>query len=216
MNRPLENQTIEWWEPWVTLLFLLCLFPLSVGLSLLLEQIFPGLSSPLSLALSLIVWLVLPVIQCTMKYGPIKFEELLLTRKDFMILGIALILDFWAFGLTVGPEGFSMDEDLRKISSFQYWAVVSKSILFGPFLEELLFRRYLGEIFASLYSPTRAVFLVTIIGTLLHMHSDISWFSILWHIFASLLFTVVYFNSRLGVSFVLHSFHNTMVHLLIR
>ena len=150
------------------------------------------------------------------KYGPIKFEELFLTRKDFVILGIALILDFWAFGLTVGPEGFSMDEDLREISSLQYWAVISKSILFGPFLEELLFRRYLGEIFASLYSPTRAVFLVTFISTLLHLHSDISWFSILWHIFAGLLFTVAYFNSRLGVSFVLHSFHNTMVHLLSR
>ena len=126
------------------------------------------------------------------------------------------MLDFWAFGLAVGPEGLSMDEDLKEISSFQYWAVVSKSILFGPFLEELLFRRYLGEIFASLYSPTSAVILITIIDTSLHLHSDISWFSILWHIFASLLFTVTYFNSRLGVSFVLHGFHNTMAHLLIR
>lgn len=133
-----------------------------------------------------------------------------------MILGVSLIIDFWAFGLVVGREGILMDEGLRGLSGFQYWAVISQSILLGPFLEELFLRRYLGEIFAALYSPTKAFFLVVIIGASLHLHSDISWFSILWHVFTAVLFTLAYFNSRLGVSFYLHGFHNALVHLLSR
>ena len=57
---------------------------------------------------------------------------------------------------------------------------------------------------------------IVCIGTLLHWHSDITWFYIFWHFFLAGVFTLAYMNSRLGVVVLLHSFNNTMAVLLSR
>jgi len=135
--------------------------------------------------------------------------------KEFFALGGALIVDILFFGLTVGRSGFQSVEGFNALAGFEYWAIVLKLTVFGPFMEELFMRRYLWEIFAFLYSPPRAFLIIVCVGTAFHMYSGIALFNILSHIFASSLFTLTYIKSRrVVVPFIVHSFHNTLIQIL--
>jgi len=215
LEKILKVKDIKWWEPWVLLISYFGLLIFCTILRIPLERTYPELSATFYSDLVALISLLIPLIYCLWKYGIFPINELIPGRQDFVVLVVAFLVEILFFGLTVGRTGFQMDEELKALQGFQYWAIVLKFTVFGPLIEELFLRRFLWELFEFLYSPVKAFFILVFIGIALHMHSGISWFDILWHIFAASLFTLTYIKSRrVVVPFIVHSFHNTLIHLL--
>ena len=220
MESHLNTPSVRLQDAWISLGIFLGIFFGSTFISVFVkvESVFPGLSSDFRLDLFATIALLVAVAYCISHYGTIHAEEFILRKRDVVVLGIALLIVFWSFGLTVGRDGIPSDlpEELGTLTGFQYWGRIFKLTIIGPILEEILLRRFFLEILAIRYSVVIAVLTTISVDTVLHMHTDISLFVFLWHVFQATVFTLAYIKSRLGVAVLVHGFHNTLVLLLAR
>lgn len=177
---------------------------------------------PFSLSLELLNLLVKTPVDviiiafCIFRYGGINLNELILNRRDALLLLVALLIEFWVFGLLVGPDRLKthLHESIKDLSIGQYYVAVLTIVGLVPFGEEVVFRRYFLEIQRQHYSTEISVLLTATAATLFHF--EFSWPPLLWHFFQQALFSVVYVKSRLGVAVLVHAFVNAMVLFLSR
>lgn len=219
MRPALKNENIPQLEGWSIVLFLFLLgFFSNLLLFLSAESFFPSLPIDLLvLVMKILVYLAIFAF-CMIRFGGIGPVELVPDRRDALILLIALVIEFWVFGLLVGSEGLRNDrhEVIRGFPASQYWLAVSIVVGWGPLLEEVVFRRYFLEIQRQHYSTTMALLITASVGTLFHVNLEFALFRLVWHFFQQVLYSVVYVKSRLGVSVLVHAFVNALVLFLSR
>jgi membrane protease YdiL (CAAX protease family) len=216
MEEKLKKNIVYPWYPWVILLGQLSLYVVLFITVLIISFISPAIPGGFIAAHTNQFALLLIILMLINQYGMFSFSEFLPRGKDYAILAIGLIIKFWTFGLLVGKEGMKADSDIMALAGFQYGFAIANLIFIGPLLEEIFLRRYFYEMLATLYSREMAVGLTVCISALLHWHPDFTGFEFLWHSFSALLFTMAYVMSRLGVSVLLHSFHNVLYFALWR
>jgi len=110
---------------------------------------------------------------CVRRYGALRLTELVPTRKDFLMVGIALFITLWIFGLLIGPErlGNLRHEGLKHLSSLHYGLGLFVVVGLAPLFEEIIFRRYFLEIQREYFSTGTALLITTTAATLLHIDS---------------------------------------------
>lgn len=175
------------------------------------EKVIPGFVSRFTALYSTTITGTLALSYCGWRFGRITSRDLYPRRKDFIVLGLSVIPIFFYFGLTVGREGVvsEMHEAIRGLPKYQYWLSVLNVLVITPFLEESIYRRYLLEIFRLHYPTSTSVVLVAGIAT--GFHWGLPFWSLVFTFFAQLLFGLVYANSRLVASTLVHSFMNMFV-----
>jgi len=212
-----KSEEIPQIDGWGIVIFLLLLEFLSVFLLIFIEKnLFPSLSSAL---LSLVVQIfdyVLILVFCLTRFGSIDLVELVPDRRDALILIVALLIEFWVFGLLVGSEGIRNDshKSLQELATSQYWVALFCLIGLVPLVEEGVFRRYFFEIQCQHYSTTMAILITAGVASLFHFPGSL--FNFLWHFLQQVFLSLVYVKSRLGVSVLVHVFINAMVFFLSR
>ena len=154
---------------------------------------------------------------CIRRYGGFHLSELVPTRRDYIMVGIALFITLWIFGLLIGPERLANErhESLKHLSSLHYGLGLFVVVVLAPLFEEILFRRYFLEIQRERFSSCEALLITTAAATLFHIDSlenltIIILGSILWQG----LFGLLYLQGRLITSVLTHSFYNGFVMLL--
>jgi len=154
MHSFLKREEVSQLEAWGILFFIFFLeFASHLLVSFTNVIIFPSLSMGfLVLATKTFVYTSVLAF-CMSRFGKINLLEFVPDRKDLVILVFALLAEFWIFGLLVGPEGIRNDryEAIKNLSSFQYYGAFLAIVVFVPFLEESLFRRYFLEIQSQHY-----------------------------------------------------------------
>ena len=154
---------------------------------------------------------------CVRRYGALRLTELVPTRKDFLMVGIALFITLWIFGLLIGPErlGNLRHEGLKHLSSLHYGLGLFVVVGLAPLFEEIIFRRYFLEIQRENFSTGTALLITTIAATLLHIDSlENLTFTVFGHFVWQGLFGLLYLNGRLITCVLTHSFFNGLVMLL--
>jgi len=154
---------------------------------------------------------------CMRRYEGLCLTELVPTRKDFLMVGIALFITLWIFGLLIGPERLvnQRHERLKHLSSLHY--VLSLFVVVGlaPLFEKIIFRRYFLEIQREYFSTGTALLITTTAATLLHIDSlENLTITVLGYFVWQGLFGLLYLNGRLITSVLTHSFFNGLVMLL--
>jgi len=219
MRAVLKSEEIPQLDAWGMLLFLFLLeFFVALLFSLSAESLFPSFSIAL-LALVVKVFAYLTIfVFCLMRFGSINLLELVPDRRDALILLVALMIEFWVFGLLVGSEGLrnARHDAIRHLPDLEYWVGVSIVVGWGPFLEEALFRRYFLEIQRQHYSTVIAVLITASVGTLFHFNFEFAVLRLVWHFFQQAFYSIVYVKGRLGVSVLVHAFVNALVLFLSR
>ncbi len=154
---------------------------------------------------------------CVRRYGGLRLTELVPTRRDFMMVGIALFLTLWIFGLLIGPERIvnQRHEGLKGLSSLQYVLGLFIVVGLAPLFEEIIFRRFFLEIQREHFSSGMALLITTAAATLFHIDSFenltvVILGSFLWQG----LFGLLYLKGRLITSVLTHSLYNGLVMLL--
>jgi membrane protease YdiL (CAAX protease family) len=219
MRSVLKREEVSQLEGWGILLFLFLFeFASYLFVSFTREIIFPSLSMGFLVLATKILVYISTLTFCISRFGKINLLELVPDRKGLVILIVALVAEFWVFGLFVGPEGIHNDryEAIKNLSTFQYYGAILTIVVFVPFLEESLFRRYFLEIQCQHYSTGVAVLITALAGTVFHLNLEFSWAPMVWHFCQELFFCVVYLNSRLGVAGMVHVFVNMLVLLLAK
>jgi len=219
MRSVLNREDVPQLEGWGILLFLFLFeFASYLFVSFTREIIFPSLSMGFLVLATKILVYISTLAFCMSRFGKINLLEFIPDRKGSVILIVALVVEFWIFGLLVGPEGIHNDryEAIKNLSTFQYYGAVLAIIVFVPILEESLFRRYFLEIQCQHYSTGVAVLITALAGTVFHLNLEFSWEPMVWHFCQELFICVVYLNSRLGVAGIVHVFVNMLVLLLAR
>jgi len=217
MRLVLNREDVSQLEGWGILFFLFFFeFTSYLFVSFTREIIFSSLSMGFLVLVTKILVYIITLVFCISRFGRINLFEFFPDRKSSVILIVALVVEFWVFGLLVGSEGIHNDryEAIKNLSTFQYYLAVSAVLVFGPFLEESLFRRYFLEIQCQHYSTGVAVLITALVGTVFHLNLEFSWAPIFWHFCQQLFFSVVYLNSRLGVAGMVHVFVNLLILLL--
>lgn len=219
MRPVLKREEIPQLDAWGMLLFLFLLgFGAQFFLLLTAESLFPSLSIDLlSLMVKVFAYLAIFVF-CIIRFGNIHLVEFIPDRRDALILLIALMFEFWVFGLLVDSEGIRNErhDAIRHLPALQYWLGVSIVVGWGPFFEEVLFRRYFLEIQHQHYSTVVAILITAGVGTLFHFDLEFAALRLVWHFSQEVFFSLVYVKSRLGVSVMVHSFVNALVLFLSR
>ena len=219
MRPVLKSEEIPQLDAWGMLLFLFLLeFFAYLIFSLSAESLFPSLSIDLlALIVKVLAYLAIFVF-CLIRFGRINLIELIPDRRDALILLVALMIEFWVFGLLVGSEGIRNDrhDAIRNLPALQYWLGVSIVVGWGPFFEEALFRRYFLEIQCQHHSTVVAVLITATVGMIFHFNFELAVLRLVWHFCQEVFSCVVYVNSRLGVAVVVHAFVNALVLFLSR
>jgi len=179
-------------------------------------DIFPSLSIELLALLVKIPVYSTILVFCAIRFGRIDRLELVPNRRDALILLAALMIEFWVFGLLVGPERFKtpLHESIKDLSTGQYYIAILAIVVFIPLGEEIVFRRYFLEIQRQHYSTGISILLTATAGTLFHF--EWSWPPLLWHFYQEAFLSSVYVKSRLGASVLVHAFINALVLFLSR
>lgn len=217
MRVVLKREGIPQLDAWGVVLFLFLLeFFSYVLVALSLESRYPSSLIGLFTLLAKVSVHVFMLVFCIIRFGRINLLELVPNRRDALILLIALVIEFWVFGVLVGSEGIQNDRHLtiRDLPAVEYWLAVSVVVGWGPLLEEALFRRYFLEIQRQHYSTITAILITASVATLFHFTG--SFFRLLWHFPQQLFLSFVYVKSRLGVSVLVHAFVNALVLFLSR
>jgi len=219
MRAVLKSEEIPQHDAWGMLLFLFLLgFVAQFLLLRSAESLFPSHSIELlALIVKIFVYLAIFVF-CLIRFGNISVIELVPDRRDALILLVALMIEFWVFGLLVGSEGIRNDrhDAIRDLPALQYWLGVSIVVGWGPFFEEALFRRYFLEIQRQHYSTGVAILITASVGTLFHFNLELAVLRLVWHFSQEVFFSLVYVKSRLGVAVLVHAFVNALVVFLSR
>ena len=217
MRPILKREEIPRWEAWGFLIFLFIFQVFLYRLvSLSQANLFPSLSFNLLALIAKILAYTIILVFCMVRFGRINLVELIPNRKDIVVLVLALLIEFWAFGIFVGPGGLNstLHDSIRDFSVFHYWFAVFIIVGLVPLTEEAVFRRYFLEIQRQHYSTGIAVFLTALIATLFHFEGAI--LPLLGHFLQQGILSVVYVKSRLGVSVLVHAFINGLVLFLSR
>ncbi len=212
----LRTEQIQLRDAYVSVLLLpsLSLF-FTLVISPLVEKAFPSLSSDLLNLIFISIATIITLVYCQARFGGIELSELVPHGLDYLVLVLALLIRFWIFGITVGPERLRSGNDpIYGLPTFQFWPAVSIIVLFGPLLEETFFRRYFLEVLRHHYPTGIAVAITIGVATLFHLGISIT--EILWVLFDQFFLTIVYLKSRLGVSVTVHSFINAVILFLSR
>jgi len=144
-------------------------------------------------------------------YGGFKFSDIWIQRRDIFFLGIGLFLLFLNIEIIWGTPSTQPGpyEVVRSLPNSQFLFFLLEFILVGPFLEELLYRKYFLEILRNKFSIVTAVFLTMVIETSFHFeHSKIG---LIYIFFWSMIQSIIYLKSRLGVSLCIHSANNGLL-----
>ena len=216
MNPILKDENVLQREAWL-LFGLLVLFEAFMTFVLAGgERVFPGFLSRFSVLYSTTLTDLLVLGYCARRFGPIQLVELLPRGRDWAVLGVAGLIVFFYFGLTVGREGMSseMYDAIRDLPGLWYWLSVVSVIGIGPFLEEAIFRRYFLEILRRHFPQSIALLITAGISILFHFGLEIP--GLIFVFIVQFLLGVVYVTSRLGVSFMVHALINCFVLLLSR
>ena len=217
MRPVLKSEEIPQLDAWSIVLFLIVIEFFSYLLLYLGGQsLFPSLPMDLLVLVVKVPIDILILLYCMVRFGRIDLAELIPDRRDSIVLILALLAEFWIFGLLIGPEGLRnvSHESIRNFSASQYWLAIFILVGWVPLLEEALFRRYFLEIQRQHYSTAIAVLITACVGTLFHF--KLSLIHLLWHFFQEVFSSVVYVKSRLGVSVMVHAFINALVLFLSR
>lgn len=194
----------------------LLVFSLSVLVYATEGKIFPALSVDLLARIVQVLVYLIILACCVVRFGGIDLVELAPDRRDSLVLLLALLVEFWVFGLLVGSEGLRNDyhKSIQGFSPLHYWVAVFIFVLGSPFVEEAIFRRYFLEIQRQHYSVGVAILITAGASTLFHFDSSLLRLS--WVFFQQGFLSVVYVKSRLGVSVLVHAFINALVLFLSR
>lgn len=167
----------------------------------------------LAFGASILAWL-LPVIYLSLRYGAINISDFRLRGLDFAVLFIGCIILVIVISVIslqgpYKPHTFS-GQEISKLPRFEYFIALLCILFIFPFLEEVLFRRYVFEIFRNKYKIPLALLLTALTDTVLHITGGTSGLVsiFLWQIF----FTLVYFKSRLGASIIIHCLTNMLLY----
>jgi membrane protease YdiL (CAAX protease family) len=162
-----------------------------------------------------ILSLLLPTVYLSTKYGFVSYSELLLRGNDILVLCISLIIlflmaAFISLGGPYGPPLFGQIADQStKVELYFTFVVI---FIAGPFLEETLFRKYIFNIFTSKYNIVIAMTLTALLGTFLHLgFGNIR--GLIFVFCLSFFFTMVYWKSNLGTSFLTHSLASLLIYI---
>jgi membrane protease YdiL (CAAX protease family) len=176
-----------------------------------LRQIFPSTPDTF-ISLQLIV-LIFAIISCYFIYcqGGLTLSDVLIPRSDFWILGIGLFILFLNIELIWGTPSTQPGpyEVVRSLPNPQFLIYILEFVFVGTFLEELLYRKYFLEILRKRFSIVTAVFLTMVIET--SFHFDHSKIGLIYIFFWSMIHSIIYLKSRLGVSFCLHAANNGLL-----
>ena len=216
MQPILKDENVLQREAWILLGLLVAFevfmtFVLAGG-----ERVFPGFLSRFSVLYSTTITDLLVLGYCVRRFGTIQLDELFPRRGDWVVLGIAGLLIFFYFGVTVGREGMSseMYDAIRILPKWSYWLSIVSVIGIGPFLEETIFRRYFLEILRRHYPQTIAILITAAASIFFHFELPIPGLVFVFSV--QCLLSVVYVSSRLGVSTMVHALLNCFVLLLSR
>ena len=151
------------------------------------------------------------------RYGSIKKSDWLMKGKDFLVLFIAFILlfVFVATILLMGGGRSDLVQKINKLYGGYYLGAIIIVVVIGPLLEEIIYRKYIFEILNSRYNIFLSVVITVILNTLIHAPLDFA--SLIIYITYALFFTLVYINSKLAVSFIVHCILNAFsLHIAFR
>lgn len=212
MRPAVKNETIPLLEGW-SIVFFLYLFEFFAYLFLTLSEgvISPTLSIEfLDLFVQVLVYLFV-LLWCMVRFGSIDILELLPDRRDAALLLLAILIEFWVFGLFVGIEGLKSDfhKSSQELLPSLYWADVFIIILWVPLVEEMVFRRYFLEIQRQHYSTGIAILITACVATFFHFQG--SFLPLLWTFPQQMFLSLLYVRSRLGVAVLVHAFVNALV-----
>lgn len=212
LKKVLKEKTFQIRDAWSIIGLLL---PLPVfyifSLAPIVEGLFPSLG-PTFLDQVLITSNGLLVLgYCMEKFGYIELAELLPRWEDLLILVVAIIMLLWKLTYLLGPHGINSPahDSIRNLPTIQYCFAVIAMVALMPLIEEALFRRYFFEILSQHYTTSKAVLLTVGIATLFHIGRSVP--GLLLVGLNQLLFTIVYFKSRLGVAVLVHALANGLI-----
>ena len=219
MPPSLKHEKIPQLEGWslILILFLLGFFSY-LFLFLIGERFFPSLSREFLFLVGKVPIHLAILAFCVIRFGGLTLEDFAPNQRDAFILVGAFLIEFWVFGMLIGSEGIQNDrhDTIREFPAFKYWVSIFIIVAWTPLLEETFFRRYFLEIQRQHHSTTTAVLITAGVSTLFHLNLEISFLRFLWHFTQGAFFSVVYVNSRLVVSVLVHAFVNALVFFLSR
>lgn len=214
MKPTLKDKDVPQWEAWFLFGILLAFVELGAWVLVGGERWFPGFISRFSgLYITTLTDMVV-LVYCVWRFGCFDLVEFSPRRRDWLILALAGVTVFWYFGLTVGREGMTTNtyNAIRDLPGYLYWLSVANIVGIGPFLEEVIFRRYFLEILRQHYATALAVIVTAGVATCFHYGLPLR--SLAFIFCAQLLFGTVYVTSRLGISVGVHVLMNSLVLLL--
>jgi len=211
-----RERSIKQSDAWVSLA--VCLAIHIIGVQIVLPIFVPPHFSPALISFSFFVTIlafVFPLAYLTIRYGAIQKSDFIPNGKDLIVLLLSSLILFMyvslfvlRYNVRVSPNMVRMFSDLSGV----HYSIALISILFViPLLEEMLFRKYVFNIFLSRYSISLAIILVGIFETFLHVGYELRQLFIIFLYSVGL--TIVYFKTRLSITLALHIFLNTMFYL---
>jgi len=205
-------------DAWLSIL--ICyLIQIVVGFFLipLLHSAFPSLSRITSNFCLPVLSVLIPVTYLGFRYGWIRLSDFLLRGSDYLVLLVAISILFVRFSLvpSQSPHGASIlyGQTMSQLPPFEYFLVLFALVIYGPFLEELLLRKYVFEIFRSNYNVFLAIIFTSFCMTFLHIDFENDIYALIKIFVYSLFYTVVYLKSRLGGSFFIHGLANLFIYV---
>ena len=135
----------------------------------------------------------------------LKVDDLIVLLIALLILFLMSSIYILKYGVRVSPHFVIMISDL---GSFEYVYVLCFILVFIPFFEEILFRKYFFESLRSRYYLSIAILITVISETILHMGYEIK--QLLVIAIYSLYLTFTYLKSRLATTIILHFMINIL------
>lgn len=140
--------------------------------------------------------------------GSFKLSDVLIQKKDLPVLGICFLIVFISSEIFNKPDDFvsPLYRNFKSLPNPQFSISLVEVVLIGPFLEELIYRKYLLEILRKNFSISISILLVCLIET--SFHFDYNVLERIYVFFFSIISSIIYLRTRLGVSWCFHSMHN--------
>jgi membrane protease YdiL (CAAX protease family) len=204
-------------DAWLSIL--VCyLFQIAVGFFLIPSlHTFSPFPSQLTLSYCLpVLSALVPIFYLSHRYGWIHLSDLLPRGRDYLVILVAIFILFIRFALVALslPYGVSTVHSgtISQLPPLEYYLVLFAMFLYGPFLEELLLRKYVFEIFRGKFNIFSAVLLTAFCASLLHIDFENNIVVLIKVFIYQAFYTLVYLKSRLGGSVFIHGLTNFLIH----
>lgn len=215
MNSSNSNWNIHKRDVWLWLLISLLIYIVfSSVIPVFLKSFFPELSFVFFGYIGVILSLLFPIIHFSYSYDPISFSEFIPRTSDIPALLIAVIIVFISMSLAVISGGWKNERivELRNAGALYVYLGLFISILLGPILEEILWRKYIFEILRHTFPTFVAVTITVTIETAFHFgYFKLGIKPFIFIFFNLLFFTIVYLKSNLRVSIAAHCLVNFFI-----